>query len=159
MGVIDTTRRHRRLQTFANTFVLLFLLYDARYGTYLRNAYGDIGVNKLALWSMLSLLGILGPSAVGVTVWTFYGALKPSFWTEGGREQFAHAKGYAVATYLSILTFLVVLWISPSLLKYRVVVLNRGLTILLTSLLLQSIMCAIVGGVVFRRYAVRLFHH
>src|ERR1700687_2831110 len=112
MAVLETFRRHRRYQQITYSCLYLFLVYDAYYGTLLRDAYGDVSRLRLLLWPMLSLQLLLAPWAVGITIISFQAILHPRFWTEGGREQFAHAKGYAVATYTTIVTFLGVLLLS-----------------------------------------------
>jgi hypothetical protein len=71
-------------------------------------------------------------------------------WTQGGREQFAHAGGYTISFYVTLAIEAIVIFLYPYIRQYHIIFFNSGITIAIISSILSAITCFLLAKVIFR---------
>jgi len=149
MSFTTTTTKHRRYQFVAQILAGLLILYDARNGQILKSAFGDVGIVWLFVWTW-GIFGMLGVVSIGAMLKPFYSA-GGKVWVEGGREQFAHAGGYSVSFYGTLLIEAIVIFVYPYIRQYGIIFFNSGVTIAIISFILSALICGWLAEIIFRR--------
>jgi membrane-bound metal-dependent hydrolase YbcI (DUF457 family) len=74
----------------------------------------------------------------------------------GGREQFAHARGFTVSFYGGLLIEALVILLYPGIRPHLIVIFYDGITIALIASLLAAVTCRILAKIIFRKMQIHL---
>lgn len=148
MGFVSTSAKQRKYQSISQILIAILAIYDLRNGQILKTAFGDINAILIFLWawSLFSLLGMIG---ISIMLKPFYKA-GGKVWTEGGREQFAHAGGFTISFYGTMFIEIMTIIIYPYIRKfYGLVILNNGISVTIFSSVLSIIFCWVSAYFIF----------